>query len=359
MAIFSKYSLLPLNARFRSKLAGIRKISDAAVERIELASADESPTQPVIALPNEFERVRGVVPSSTLERERMYITATSLKHGPTLAYRLDDAILADHTCYWSGGHEVSRARGKRALLTGSFEKYEEGQLCTYAPSNIYFGHWLRDAMAMELLAEQRGLLPLSYVGTPWIHEPGYRQMMRLPGAPVSFAHIRRLWVINDLGLNANWISRFKELRARIRISAEHTGPSHIFLARGQSGAPRELLNASAIMDVLAARGFTAIFPELLSPQEIVRSLASAKIVVSVEGSALNHVQFAVPETAGILVIQPPDQFNAFHKILMDFNGIRFGYVVADPALGGFTLPPERLLRTLDLVEGAIGVRIDV
>src|SRR5260370_17932010 len=181
MARLTRYSLLPLSARGRGKISGVRKVSDAAAECIELAAADDSPTLPAIALPDEFERVRGVVPSSTLEAERKYLTARSLNHGPTLAFRLNDAILADHTCYWSGGYEVSRSGDKRAVLTGSFEEYEEGQLCTYAPSNIYFGHWLRDAMAMELLAEQRGLSPLSYVGKPWIHEPGYPQIMKLPG----------------------------------------------------------------------------------------------------------------------------------------------------------------------------------
>ncbi|ANW00426.1 hypothetical protein LMTR13_09860 [Bradyrhizobium icense] len=208
-------------------------------------------------------------------------------------------------------------------------------------------------MAMELLAQQRGLLPLSFEGKPWMHEAGYRELMELPGLPVSYARIERLWVIDDLGLNSSWISRFKELRARVRGKTNAGGPSRVFLARGLTGAARELLNAPAIVELLAARGFTVVAPESLSPRAIAQSLASAKIVVSVEGSALNHAQFALPENAGVLVIQPPNQFNAFHKILFDLNGIRFGYVVAEPALSGFTVNPERLLRTLDLIEAEL------
>ena len=353
MPILSRHSLLPLTARLRATFQRIRSVPESAHESIELAAADEAPTLPAIALPNEFDRVLGVGPSSTIDAEKRIITAKSLKHGPTIAYRVDDAILADHTCYWSGGYEVSKARKKRALLTGAYDEYAEGQLCTYAPSNIYFGHWLRDAMAMELLAEQRGLLPLSFEGTPWMHELGYRQLMELPGHPISYARIRRLWVMDDLGLNSNWISRFKELRARVRRKTNTGGPRHIFLARGFTGTARELLNAPNIVELLSARGFTVVTPETLSPQAIVQSLAAAKIVVAVEGSALNHAQFALPEQAGVLVIQPPTRFNAFHKILFDFNRIRFGYLVAEPASNGFIVDPDRLLRTLDLIESEL------
>jgi hypothetical protein len=353
MPILTKYSLLPLTARVRAKFQRIRTIPESAVESIQLAPADKVATLSPISLPGEFDRVRAVIPISTFEVEHKIITSPYLEHGPTIAYRLDDAILADHTLYWRGGYEVARARNKRAILPGHMEEYHEGQLCSYAPSNIYFGHWLRDAMAMELLAERRGLRPLSYAGRPWMHEAGYRQMMALPGFPVSFAHIRRLWIINDLGLNTNWISRFKELRERVRESAKRGGPSRVFLTRGNKGVARELVNELAIADVLSRRGFITIAPEQLSAHEIADALASAQIVVAVEGSALNHAQFALPSNSAMLVIQPPERFNAFHKIIMDFSGIRFGYVVADPVPDGFTLPLDRFLRTLDLVENAV------
>jgi hypothetical protein len=353
MLTFTKYSLLPLTARIRAKFQRIRPVAESAVESIQLAPADKITTISPISLPGEFDRVRSVIPISTFEIEHKIITSPYLEHGPTIAYRLDDAMLADHTLYWRDGYEVARARKKRAILLGNLEEYQEGQLCSYAPSNIYFGHWLRDAMAMELLAERRELKPLSYAGHPWMHEAGYRQMMALPGVPVSFAHVKRLWIINDLGLNANWISRFKELRERVRRSAKHGGPSRVFLIRGRKGVARELVNELAIADALSRRGFVTIAPEQLSAHEIADALSSARLVVSVEGSALNHAQFALPSNSAVLVIQPPERFNAFHKILMDFTGIRFGYIVAEPVPGGFAAPLDRLLRTLDLVENAI------
>ena len=351
--MISKYALLPLVARLRRKLGLAKAIRSAAVEVIELAPADESPALPVISLPNEFERVINAAPLSTMESQYELVTATRTKHGPTIAYRFQDAVLADHTLYAAGNYEVSRRGEKRPLLTGTHEEYDQGQLCTYAASNIYFGHWLRDALAMELLAEQRGLLPLSYLREPWMHEPGYRDLVNLPGRPVSFAMVRQLWVMDDLGLNRSWIGRFRELRRKVRSAVGEDGPSRVFLSRGGRGSARELINQAAIIKSLAGRGFTVVEPEELQPSVIVRLLASAKVVVSVEGSALNHAQYAVPESAALLVIQPPQRFNAFHKVLADFNNIRFSYVVADSANNGFTLLPDRLLRTLDLVEAAI------
>jgi hypothetical protein len=351
--MISKYMFLPLVARLSAKLGRSRMIRHAAVEIIEVAPADESPALPVISLPNEFERVLGAAPLSTIESQHQLVTATRTKHGPTIAYRFQDAVLADHTLYAAGGYEVSRRGDKRPLLTGICEEYDQGQLCTYAASNIYFGHWLRDALALELLAEQRGLVPLSYLREPWIHEPGYRQLMNLPGRPVSFALVRQLWVMDDLGLNRSWIRRFGELRRRVRSAVIDGGPSRVFLSRGGRGTARELVNQAAIIEALVGLGFTVVEPEELQPATIAHLLASAKVVVSVEGSALNHAQYAVPESAALLVIQPPQRFNAFHKVLADFNNVRFSYVVADPTDDGFTLSLDRLLRTLDLVETAI------
>jgi hypothetical protein len=351
--VFSKYSLLPITARIRRAFGHSLVVADEAAETVVLSPADESPTLPAISLPGEFDRVIGVEPNSTFERERQYLTAPRLPHGSTIAYRLKHALLADHTLYSRGRLVIYRGVKKNKLLLGQYREFDEAQLCTYAPSNIYFGHWLRDALAMELLAEQRNLAALSFEREPWIHEPGYRELMKLSGAPVSFAQVRNLWVIDDRGLNAGWIARFRELRRRIRATVNTRGPSHVFLARGKRGTLRELTNAALLTELLIARGFEIIEPELLSPREIARALASARIVVTVEGSALNHAHYAIPHHSGILVIQPPDRFNAFHKILMDFNGVRFGYVVGEKATGGFVVEPDRLLRSLDLLETAL------
>jgi len=328
-------------------------MDEIAIERIELHPADQSQALLAIALPGEFHRVGTVEPSSTLTQQRRYAEDTNLSHGATVAYRIDNAILADHTLYSSGAYETFRPGGKRVVLTGAYDEFPEAQLCTYPSSSIYFGNWLREALTSELLAKQRGLPPLSFKKAPWLHEPGYRKMLGLQGMQISFARVGRLWVIDDRGLNAGWVKRFRELRTRVRTTVKPRGPTHVFLARGRRGTSRELLNARAISDLLVARGFVVIEPELLSPQEIVDALGSARIVITVAGSAINHAHYSVPEGSGILVIEPPDRFNAMHRVLTSFTAIRFGYVVGDPAVGGFSLQPDRLLKTLDYLETSL------
>jgi hypothetical protein len=351
--MLSRYSLLPLTARIRGRADLAQRMKDIAAERIELYPADQSRAPPAVALPGEFDRVVRVEPSSTLTQQRSYTEDTAFSHGATAAYRIGDVILADHTLYSSGAYETFRSGGKRVVLTGPYDEFSEAQLCTYASSSIYFGNWLREALTLELLAEQRGLTPLSFKKAPWMHEPGYRKMMSRQVTQTSFARVGRLWVIDDRGLNAGWVKRFQELRTRVRAAVNSRGPTHVFLARGKRGSPRELLNAQAISDLLVARGFVVIEPELLSPQEIVDALGSARIVITVEGSAINHAHYTVPEGSGILVIEPPDRFNAFHRVLTSFNAIRFGYVVGEPAVGGFSLQPDRLLKTLDCLETSL------
>ena len=90
----------------------------------------------------------------------------------------------------------------------------------------------------------------------------------------------------------------------------------------------------------------------MTPREIVTALAGAEMIVSVEGSALCHGLFALPEGARMLAIEPPDRFNVFNKIIGDFAGLLFGYVVADLYADGFTVDCDRLLKTVDLLQDA-------
>jgi hypothetical protein len=90
-------------------------------------------------------------------------------------------------------------------------------------------------------------------------------------------------------------------------------------------------------------------PELSSPQQIVDTLSQASLAVSVEGSAICHALVALPATAGLVIIQPPNHFNIFNKVIGDFAQLRTGFVVADPAANGFLLDLNRLLKTIDLV----------
>jgi hypothetical protein len=348
----------PVTARLLAGLIGNKRVADCADETLELAPADESEGPPAISLPDEFAKVIGVEPNSTVEDQLKYVNSRRLEHGPTLAYRLKNAFLADSTTYFNRGYSVARRQTKRAVVLGNIQTLTNAQLCTYPPANIYFGHWLRDALTIEILAEQRKLPGISFQKPVWNNEPDYRRLAQLPGLAVRQCHVENLWVIDDRGLNCAWVRRFQELRSRIRSNLkrceEEDRGDVAYLVRGKTGDGRQLTNEEEIQSLLYKEGFQILEPEKMRVDDLLARLSNCRMIVSTEGSAINHVHFGLREGGGLLTIQPPERFNAFHRILADFNGIRFGYIVGEAGSLGFSLDPNRLLQTISLMRSVTG-----
>lgn len=347
------FSLAPLRSGLRRRLRTGYDIFAGAEEAVELAPAETREAPAAIALPGEIERAAGVYPGTTLAAERLMMTAPEWKHEATTAFRFSNVLLAHDTIYLGGHDIVCGEKRRRLFIWDDVERVGEGQYCGDFGHQSFFGHWLRTGLLKEALAAQRGMTPLNFARRPWRHEEGYRQLTGLRDVQVSAARVKSLWLVDDRGLNANWIERFRMLRGRIRGAAKG-GPSHVYLARGSTGASREVLNADELIEHLVRRGFAMLEPEKMEPSAIAQALAGADLVVSVEGSALNHAHYALPPSAAMIAIQPPYRFNAYHKQVADAAGFRFGFVVADPGPGGFRVDIERLLRTMDLAAGAIG-----
>jgi hypothetical protein len=354
-------SFIPLTSRLRQRLWGkytalerasnIARIGHIPTEELSPPSSREAP--PAIALPDEFARVIAANAHSSFEFELTRIASGKKQEGPTIAWRIDNALLADGTLYFNGGHLVLRRQSKRPVLLSKPEKIDEAFLVSYYCSERYFGHWLREALPTEILAAEQGLQGIGPRRPLWLHEPGYRELLTLPGKTVTHARIGRLWMIEDIQLNDGWIRRFQTVRERIRGHVQRNGPSHVMLVRGSIGEPRVLENEPEVLDALAARGFDIIKPESESPRSLVNLLGSARIVILVEGSLHSHALVTMPPGGAIITIQPPRRFNSVIKPFLDVTGMRWGYTVADPRPSGFALPVDRLLRTLDAVEQAI------
>jgi hypothetical protein len=350
---------LPVFARLRSRLFGNPSFISCAAEVIELAPASNRFQHEAIALPGEFDRVIAVQEdtSKTIELERL--RAGQRRHAPTMAYRLDNAVLGDGTLYFSGGHQVIRGRSTKPLLHRHRDNFAEMQLCTDYYIDRYFGHWATDGLVLELLAHQRSTSGLKLAGTPWMHEGGYRELCNLKITRSQHAQVERLWVIDDGGINDGWVSRMQELRRRIGSQVTRNGPKRVMLSRGRLGAKRKLINSGEVYEALARIGFEMIDPELEAPRGLVEKLGAAEIAIGVEGSAQNHCYLAMPARSTVLLIQPPNRFNANGKRRADAIGINWGYVVADPHPDGFRLPVDRLLRTIDEAGRVSAVRSSV
>ena len=348
--------ILPIIARIRARLSGNLSPADCASEIIELAPAVDRMQPAPIALPHEFDRVRAVQEQTTLAIELERLREGSRRHGPTIAYRIDNTVLAQGTLYFDGGYQVIRSPSAKPLLPHHPNYFDEMQLCTNYVIDRYFGHWLIDGLTLELLAEQRQLSALSLASDPWLHEPGYREIFGLGVSRTDHALIRRLWTIDDRGLNDNWVLRLKQLRNYVRSAAVLGGAKRVMLARGELGTKRNLVNSAQIYEALDRCGFQIIRPETETPKSLAAKLRDVEIAVTVEGSAQNHCFLAMPTSSTLLTIQPPNRFNAFGKTRADAVGINWAYVVGDPDHDGFRLPLERLLRTIDEVVRVSGAR---
>jgi hypothetical protein len=325
----------------------------AADEAVELFPAAQVSGSAAISLPGEKERARGSIGLTALETHLTWLEAGAISQGATKSYRFHDALLADETVYVRGQYLVCGKGPKRAVIFDRHDSFDEAQLCTHPAARDFFGHWLQDAMCLELLAKSRGLTPLSFKTKKWLHEPGYRDLLMMPETSTSLAKVATLWLTDDRAFNAGWSRRFKELRSRARRKVGSEGPSRLFISRGAGGSARDLQNKDEITNLLTKHGFTIIEPEQLTAEEVIGALGNAKLIVSVEGSNLIHAQLGLPEGSAMVVIQPPRQFNAYHKVIADIVGLRFAFVVADEADGSFSVDPARLMRTIDLAEAAI------
>jgi capsular polysaccharide biosynthesis protein len=300
----------------------------------------------------------GRIRSYTISMELERLAEGKRRHAPTIAYRIDGAVLSRGSLYFGEGYEVMRKDPNRLLLDRNQDCFAgEMQLCTNYVIERYFGHWVTDGLVLELLATQRSVTPLKFAGAPWIHESGYRELCNLHISRSQNAWVGRLWVIDDRAINDRWISRVEELRRRVRSMAVPKGAKRVMLARGLLGSKRNLVNCYEVEEALVRRGFDIVYPESETVRDLADKLCGSEIVITIEGSVQGHCILAMPRHSSLIVIQPPRRFNGFGKERADAAGINYGYVIADPHPDGFILPTDRLIRTIDEVAKAAALRL--
>lgn len=346
-------ALRPITSRVSARLRGLSAFDDA-VEVVEVGDPTEWELEPIVSLPDELERLVGHSWNSTPERNLALLTARSMSQGPCRMYRVKDAVIADGTVLTKRSLQAVQTRRRRRLLTGEPERMSEAALCSTWVTERYFAHWLHDGLTHELLAQSRGITPLTLSGVARSHEAAYRKLVDLPAHRTSFAAIGDLWLLDDGEFSRSRATRLNELVRRIRAHFPAQGPDYVFIARGSQGVGRILGNELAIAEALAQRGFDILRPEELAPDEIARRLMNAKMVVAVEGSALGHALMSVPRGCGFLMIMGPSDFNLHYRPYAAGRGIRLAYTIGDVVAGEtFTQPIDRLLRTIDLFDAAL------
>lgn len=346
--------LRPITGRALSRLRGTELGSEAKA-RIEIDPPSRLPTPSPIALPDELDRVighyPGVDPGFNLRR-----LCDQDRHQPaTTAYRIDDVVIADGTLLTRRNCAVLRDDRRRAILLSKPEVIPEAVICTEYVIERYFGHWVADGWGREQLALDREMTPLVLDRAPFPHEPGYRDLIDLHPRRVRHARVNRLWFVDDGGMNEQRMARLDRVRQRLRAATPKDGPARVFITRGGNAVGRALVNEAEVVERLSGLGFEILRPEDEAPIAIAGMLASASLVVAVEGSANAHAVAAMPAGAGLLTIQSPTEFNSVWRAATDGLGQRFGFTIGRAVdETRFAQPVDRLLRTIDLFDRALG-----
>ena len=327
-------------------------IAEAAV-KVELIQPEErGPTPQVYVLPGQIDRARrGVDGHSTLEEELTPFRSEYWTHAPVIRYTLQDCVVHTHGVEFLGGR-ISKAGGQRLKPRSKpVESVHKAVYCMTPVAHQYFGHWLRDACATALLARP-GEEVLLDTRSDWPHAAQYVDAFMLQTRDATKAlHVQELTVYQDFSQGSSKRARYDELRQRAAACfGKPDGRGQpVYLKRGHTGAGRIIHNEDAVIRHLEGMGFSVLDVASLTAKELYLGLAASSVVVSIEGSHLNHIYMSMSKGGSLLVLMPSDRFSAMHYGVSAALDIRFGFLMAEARQSGYHVDLDELTRTLTLM----------
>ena len=323
---------------------------NSAISVDELHPAEIVTGPPCIVLPGQYERIRACAFGIAIEKEVAELEGAPRTIGATLRYVLESVLISENVLYSRGRHKYFNYKLRLNREQSQPKEFDEIVLRSSFVGCYYFGHWLRDDCATHLLAEQYGT-PMSMPTPAWPDCAEYLTLFGQQYDELGEGYVRRLILFDDITQNANKANRFRVLRSRVvkRFGINATG--HIvYLTRGAGEPGRTPINEKEIAEALSRRGVIVLQAETLGVGRQIKELIGARIVISVEGSQLSHALYTMSDQGGILVIQPPQRFFTSHMDWARALNIRYSVVVGKESEGGYYLPIDDLLRTIDLLD---------
>ena len=350
-----RWTLTPILQTLRGAVSGdFRPLEQLASKTWEIAPEEVRTAPPAFCLPGQFDRVTQLSPfASTLEEERRLLLGyASATHGATRALLLEDVVLADGVLYKGSARMHLHLRTRRVPPLVAEEEHRPSALYCSFSGNRYFGNWLIDDCAAYPLAREHGLpVGSSKAIAPSTQMLQYEALLDMRPHRCDQIWFKQLVVFQDIGQNSHKHRRFKSMGDKLlrgRSWVEHPG---VFILRGRAGERRLLVNELQIAERLRlSRGFRILDPMNHSAAEIVEVCAGARAVVGVEGSQLVHGLMVLQPGGSLLTLQPPNRYCSLFKNLTDRDAQKFGIVVGTPVGDDFTIDPDEVERTLDLME---------
>lgn len=334
-----------LKARALPLVSRLRRGAPAPSDVLE--EAERQAVAPVICLPGQLARATAGVPGfAPLADEIAAIEATELAHMPLARRVIRNALVHEAGVdAWAEGRRIG------TLGPGAFHaprvRLAQASYPMTRVTATYFGHWLTDACRTALLSspEETLLLPIP---AAWPHASEYCAAFGFPTPPDLPVFVDRLTIYDDVSTGRSGRARIEVLRSRLldRFGASSTG-GLVYLRRGLSGARRLISNEADVINALSPFGVVCLDVEGASVETLVRTLAGARLVVSIEGSHQAHAQIALAPGAGLLSLIPADRFSAIHAGMARARGLAFGLVVIEPGAEGYRVDLADLTATVE------------
>lgn len=210
----------------------------------------------------------------------------------------------------SNGRDGEPQRLFHPSLVKAAPRVEEPSLLIGLGESPNFGHFMLDSAPLIHLAAQIGAPMLSWPLKSWQRDLCARlgvregQIRELPAR----THLLRHPVVSNrlAGLGA-YIAHprsrdaFATILANTPIERHGALPRRFYLMRGVRHG-RALRNRAELAAALAARGVTAVQPELLNIEEQIALFARAELIVAEFGAALANVVFCSPRAKIVEII---------------------------------------------------------
>ncbi|WP_412504648.1 glycosyltransferase family 61 protein [Roseovarius sp. SYSU LYC5161] len=344
----------PLQALIRRLGRSDTSLTQAADSVEELSPESEETPPRVIALPGQPDRARASSGAAPLRDELALLFSRRSVHAPVIRYSFNDCLVRPDGVDSPRMRHAVGARLGIAPVNGPIDRAETGHFCMTHVSRAYFGHWLQDACATALLAP-RGAPVFMDALSGTTHGPAYLDAFGITPRQTAACHVGRLHLYQDYAQGPSKRERYAGMRASLAraFPGDGTGAEGLYIRRGQSGQSRLIDGEEALIERLTRAGFEVLDITKADLATIQRRCRDARIAVSIEGSHLSHLQFAMPEGACIIALMPSDRVSALQAGYAHAAGLRFGVLMADPGPEGYRVDADELMATIDKADAAI------
>jgi hypothetical protein len=320
-----------------------------------LQPAEIEAVSPPIYLQDMLERVTATVKNNDLSYYLRSATETAVTHVPVIRYTYRNALVRRR------GFSTKRTKKsyyKANGLSDFLTPVTEIKTLRYCYNSViynYFGHWLTDATTSAFIDSDRGDLWMPPIEGS-AHARDYLDALDLKIIESQLVHAAELIDYQDYGQGSHKQQRYEQIFQKLLARYGSDEPSScVYIRRGRTGAPRWIANEDALIDALVSRNWRILDIATATVADMQRVLLRASVVVSIEGSQLDHAILSIPKGSAMVILEPQDRFLLRFVGLCRARGVRPGFVVLNGSLAnGYTVDLDELLRTVDLTAASAG-----